>query len=229
MRRQPSPAQRAVQITFVLKGHLKNVQVAYIRAGALLAKMRDERLYRALGHATIEAYAAARLGLQRSALYHYLQIHDWIRAFHPAWLAPRPKGFIPELSDASALMWIEHRLRDERLGEGLRTDLEALRQKALAGKLTASEFRAFRDRVRSDASPLRTFLARLRALRRRAAGVPKLPAGVLDALDAALQHAEAALTATGSVARLEGLVASRIAGRRGPGVRRARPLSRIAF
>ena len=115
MSRQPSPAQRAVQITFVLKGHLKNVQVAYIRVAALLAKVRDERLYRALGHQTMEEYAAARLGLQHSALYHYLQVYDWIRESHPAWLARRPKGFIPELSDAAALMWIERRLRDPRL------------------------------------------------------------------------------------------------------------------
>src|SRR5437773_11349284 len=78
MSRQPSPAQRAVQITFVLKGHLTNGQVAYIRVAALLAKVRDERLYRALGHQTMEEYAAARLGLQHSALYHYLQVYDWI-------------------------------------------------------------------------------------------------------------------------------------------------------
>jgi len=32
-----SPAQRANQITFFLKGDLKNLQVAYLRAGAKLA------------------------------------------------------------------------------------------------------------------------------------------------------------------------------------------------
>src|SRR5437870_924451 len=58
MARPPSCAQRAVQITFVLKGHLKNVQVAYIRVAALLVKVRDERLYRGLGHQTMEQYAA---------------------------------------------------------------------------------------------------------------------------------------------------------------------------
>jgi len=66
MGRPPSPAQRAVQITFVLKGHLKNVQVAYIRVAALLARVRDEKLYRALGHATMDDYAAARLRLQHA-------------------------------------------------------------------------------------------------------------------------------------------------------------------
>ena len=165
MSRQPSPAQRAVQITFVLKGHLKHVQVAYIRVAALLAKLRDERLYRALGHQTMEEYAAARLGLQHSALYHYLQVYDWIRESHPAWLARRPKGFIPELSDAAALMWIERRLRDPRLPAAARAELEALRAKALAGRLTAAEFRAMRARMRGTAAPLRALVARLRALR----------------------------------------------------------------
>ena len=42
MPRTPSPAQRAVQITFLLKGHLKNARIAYIRAAVLLAKVRDE-------------------------------------------------------------------------------------------------------------------------------------------------------------------------------------------
>lgn len=195
MSRQPSPAQRAVQITFVLKGHLKNVQVAYIRVAALLAKVRDERLYRALGHQTMEEYAAARLGLQHSALYHYLQVYEWIREFHPAWLARRPKGFIPELSDAAALMWIERRLRDPRLPAAARAELEALRAKALAGRLTAAEFRAMRARMRGTAAPLRALVARLRALRQAAGRAGGVPPAALDALDAALHHLEAALAA----------------------------------
>ena len=44
MARAISPAQRANQITFVLKGHLKNVQVAYVRAAAMLAMVRDEKI-----------------------------------------------------------------------------------------------------------------------------------------------------------------------------------------
>ena len=35
-----------------------------------------------------------------------------------------PKGFIPELSDAAALMWIEHRLREADLSKPLRDELE---------------------------------------------------------------------------------------------------------
>ena len=97
-RKRLSPAQRAVQVTFVLKGHLKNAQIAYLRVAKLLAKVRDEKLDRALGYEKLEDYAAARLGLQRSALYKYLQIYKWAREFHRAWLADKPKGFIPELS-----------------------------------------------------------------------------------------------------------------------------------
>src|SRR5438034_5146361 len=98
MGRPPSPAQRAVQVTFVLKGHLKNVQVAYIRVAALLARVRDEKLYRALGHVTMDEYADARLGLQHAQLYRYLAVYDWIREFHRPWLERRPRGFIPELA-----------------------------------------------------------------------------------------------------------------------------------
>ena len=36
MARAITPAQRAAQITFVLKGHLKNAQISYIRAAGLL-------------------------------------------------------------------------------------------------------------------------------------------------------------------------------------------------
>jgi hypothetical protein len=63
--------------------------------GATARAGRDEKLWQALRFPTIEEYAAKRLQLQRSALYHYLQIHDWLRRFHPAWLAQRPQGFIP--------------------------------------------------------------------------------------------------------------------------------------
>jgi hypothetical protein len=52
-----TPAQIANQVTFVLKGHLKNARIGYIRAASLLARVREEKLWKALGHATIEEYA----------------------------------------------------------------------------------------------------------------------------------------------------------------------------
>ena len=205
MGRPPSPAQRAVQITFVLKGHLKNVQVAYIRVAALLARVRDEKLYRALGHATMDDYAAARLGLQHAQLYRYLAVYDWIREFHRPWLARRPKGFIPELTDAQALMWIEHRLRDPHLSDGLRKELERLRAKALAGRLTLREFQEARQQGRRDTPPLRAVLRALGAARRRLAGIPGLSPKLLEALDALIVEIEAAVTSTRRIARLAGL------------------------
>src|SRR5690349_12617244 len=105
-----SPAQRANQITFVLKGHLKNAQIAYLRAAALLAKVRDEKLYAALRYRSLEDYSLARLGLAKPSLYRYLQIYDWARDYHRAWLVRRPKGFIPEMTDAYALMWMDRHL-----------------------------------------------------------------------------------------------------------------------
>ena len=195
MASEPSPAQRAVQITFVLKGHLKNVQISYIRAAALLAKVRDEGLYRALKHDSMESYAAERLGLQRAALYRYLQIHDWIRRSHREWLAQHPKGFIPELSDAYALMWIEERLEDTALEPQTHAELEALRQKALAGKLTKRELDEFRARGKKRHDTLRALAA---SLRRRAAAFATLPPGVLADLDPALDRLNAA---SGALAR----------------------------
>jgi len=209
--RRLSPAQRAVQITFVLKGHLKNMQLAYLRAAALLARMRDEKLYRALKHESLEDYADVRLGLQRAALYRYLQIYDWVREFHPAWLARRPKGFIPELTDAYALMWIERRLRDPHLGEALRAELEAMRRKALAGRLSSREFEELRHRGRKRKTSLDALLTGLRALRRRAAAGSDIPAAILDGLDGLIRQVQAAVDAAGHVARLVGLPRSVLA------------------
>jgi hypothetical protein len=63
MRRSLSHAHVANQVTFRLKGDLKNAQIAYIRAAKLLARVRDEKLWQALRFPTIEEYAAKRLQL----------------------------------------------------------------------------------------------------------------------------------------------------------------------
>ncbi len=188
MPRQPTPAQRAVQVTFVLKGHLKNVQLSYLRVAALLARMRDERLYEALKHPTLEDYASVRLGLQRTSLYRYLQVYEWVRQFHSGWLARKPKGFIPELTDAYALMWLDHRLASEKLDPKLRKRLEAMQRKALSGKLSLAEFQALQREMGGQKSPLRQLLSSLRAVRRRAAKVPGFPAEILIDMDALVRR-----------------------------------------
>lgn len=202
MARPPSPAQRANQVTFLLKGHLKNAQIAFIRAAILLARVRDEKLWQLLRHPTIEDYAKQRLGLGRAALYHYLQIHDWLREFHPAWLAPKPKGFIPELSDTSALMWIEKQLRERQLSDADRNDLEAMRKKALAGALSETEFRELRARLTKTVPPLRAMLSRLRSARRAADRIIRFPAAARSAIDDAIRAIEQELGANRQTARL---------------------------
>jgi len=198
MAKPQSAAQRANRITYFLKGDLKRIQVAYIRAGAKLAQIRDEKLYRALKHDTLEDYAQRRLGLGRSALYRYLQIHDWVRRDHPGWLARHPKGFIPELTDAYGLMWIEQQLRDEHLGPQTRKELEALRKKALEGKLTKKDVEDFKHRGGTRRDSLAAVASSLRAIRRRAAALADFPPHLLRQLDALLDGLR---SASGAVAR----------------------------
>jgi hypothetical protein len=164
--------------------------------------VRDEKLWSALGHSTIEEYAQRRLGLRRSALYQYLQIHDWLRDYHHAWLVRRPKGFIPELTDASALIWIEKKHRDRHLSDSLRAELEALRKKGMNGTLTDEEFRRLRQRGRRVVTPLRALLARLRSARGVAARIPEVPPAALAALDAAIRATERAVDSSSRVASL---------------------------
>jgi hypothetical protein len=199
MARKLSPAQRANQITYFLKGDLKRIQISYIRAGAKLAQIRDEKLYRALKHETLEDYAQKRLGLGRSALYRYLQIYDWVRKDHPGWLAKRPRGFIPELTDAYGLMWIEERLADEHLGPETRKELEVLRKKALEGRLTKEDIEEFRRRGEQRRASLTAVTASLHAIRRiRAAALADFPPNLLRDLDALLDRLK---SPSGAVAR----------------------------
>lgn len=199
---KPSPAQHAVQLTFVLKGHLKNVQLSYLRVASLLAEIREQKLYAALKHASLEDYAEKRLGLGRASLYRYLQIHDWVREFHPAWLAKKPKGFIPELTDAYALMWIDRRLAGDGVEPEIRRTLERLRKKAIAGSLSQSEFQEIQGRARGETPPLRALLSSLRSARKRAIAAPTLPAALLADLDQLIERVEALASATKRVATI---------------------------
>ncbi|MEK9135767.1 MAG: hypothetical protein AAB393_01485, partial [Bacteroidota bacterium] len=69
--------QEALQVTWVLKGKLKSAQMAYLKIGAMLAQVRDKKMFSTLKHPDIEDYAWQRLKLRRSALYQYLQVYDW--------------------------------------------------------------------------------------------------------------------------------------------------------
>lgn len=186
-----SPAQKAAQLTWQLKGHLKNAQIAYLRVAVLLARVRDEKLYADLHCRNMETYAAERLSLSKTSLYRYLQIHDWVKAFHPEWLESKPKGFIPDLSDIADLIWIEKELAKKRLSASRKATLVEMKRKALAGDLLAKELKAFRRSSRRNSDDgIKAFLASLRALRKRGANLAAMPAEVTDHLDAAIKVLE---------------------------------------
>ena len=182
------------EVTWTLKGHLKNAQISYLRVGSLLARVRDKQLYAALKHPDIVSYGIARLGLQRASLYRYLSVHDWVAQSHPEWLQPKPKGFIPDLADATALIWIERRLGRKDLDPKERAALEDLRAKALAGKLTSEEYRQFR-RGNGPRPGLAHFLAQLRGLRHRGEEIEGMPGEALPGLDHVIVVVEKAVVA----------------------------------
>ena len=186
--------QEALEITWTLKGHLKNAQISYIRVGTLLAKVRDQKLYEALKHPDMESYAKQRLRLGRASLYRYLQVHDWVQQFHKEWLEPKPKGFIPDLTDAADLIWIEHELTQPDLDPKRRAALEDLRARGLAGELKDGEVAAFRRAGNPDGG-LKSFLSSLCSLRQRGAGLEKMPRDALSDLDAAIDSIGQALSA----------------------------------
>jgi hypothetical protein len=120
-------AQQALEVAWVLKGHLKNAQIAYLRVGKLLVQVRDAKLYAALGHPDVESYAEERLHLGRTSPFKYLRVYDWVSEKHPEWLEPKPKGFIPDLSDVADLVWIETELEKKRLDKDTRAKSVGLR------------------------------------------------------------------------------------------------------
>lgn len=185
--KEKTAAQEALEVTWVLKGHLKNAQISYIRVGCLLAQVRDEELYKALHHEDMESYAEERLNLGRASLYRYLQVHDWVSEFHPEWLQPKPQGFIPDLSDVADLIWIEKKLTEKDLSQTTRTELEELRGKALDGKLRQGDVDKIRGRKGSGEEGLKSFLSKLRSLRRRGAQMASMPPEAIAKMDAAIE------------------------------------------
>ena len=124
--------------------------------------------------------------LRRASLYRYLQVFDWVTKNHPEWLQPKPKGFIPDLSDVADLIWIENELLRKDLSADKRAALEALRAKALNGELREHELDPFRKRKHDAGDGLKSFLSKLRLLRRNGAQLAKMPVEVLTHLDAAI-------------------------------------------
>ena len=177
--------QEALEVTWTLKGHLKSLQIAYLRVGALLVRVRDQKLYEALKHPDMEDYAEKRLKLRRASLFRYLQVYDWVAQYHHEWLEAKPPGVIPDLADATDLIWVEEELRKPDLDPKRKTALETLRTKALDGSLRDGEVAAFRRGGKNQDS-LQSFLYRLRALRRRGARLVNMPSEAIADMDAAI-------------------------------------------
>ena len=182
-----TPAQTALEVTWLLKGNLKNAQIAYIRIGTLLARVRDEKLYTALKHPDMESYAEERLQLGRSSLYRYLQVHDWMVEFHPQWLEPKPEGFIPDLTDAGNLILIEKELAKKDLKPETKTALAGLQKKAMEGQLREDDLKPHLQRQNTAVAGLKSYLSKLRLLRKRATELASMPPEVIAYLDQAIE------------------------------------------
>ncbi len=178
--------QEALQVTWVLKGHLKNAQIAYLRVGRMLADVRDRKLYAHLKHPDLESYAEQRLHLAKTSLYKYLKVYDWVSVQHKEWLAPKPKGFIPDLSDIADLIWIENELAGSSISPATRRTLDDLKKRALNGDLKQADLEGFRRHRREGDQGLRAFLAALRKLRQRGTRLVNMPAEVISHLDTAI-------------------------------------------
>jgi hypothetical protein len=178
--------QEALQVTWVLKGQLKSVQLGYLRVGALLTQVRDKNMFGALKHPDIEDYAEKRLNLGRSSLYKYLQVYDWVVKCHPEWLKPKAKGLIPDLNDVADLIWIENELAAKDLSAEKKAALETLQEKALNGQLRKGELGKVRRTGQKGAEGLKSFLSKLRNLRMRGSQLVGMPPEVVTHLDAAI-------------------------------------------
>lgn len=185
-------SQDAKQTNWLLLGGLKNIDKQFLRVGALLTRMRDKKLYAALRdehknyYTSIESYAAAELRLGRSSLYKYLNVYAWVGRFHPEWLVPKPKGFIPDLSDCSNLIWVESELARKNLEPERRKILEDLRKKGLNGSLRQGEVDKIRHQGRSPNSSIKALLSKLLSARAQAKRLAGTPDEVIRLLDSAI-------------------------------------------
>ncbi|MEI6514363.1 MAG: hypothetical protein WCO77_00165 [bacterium] len=175
----------ALQTTWLLKGKLKSAQIAYLRIGELLVKIRDLKLDAALSHPSLEDYAEKRLQLGKSSLYRYIRVYEWVRDAHPQWLADKPEGFIPELDDVAGLMWIEKELARKNLPDQDRKELKKLKGQAFTGDLRQRDLTTWRQKGKAPELP-GSYLTKLANLRKGCGKVTGMPPEVLQCLDEAI-------------------------------------------
>ena len=199
-KRKPSPAQIAHQVTWRLEGDIKRNRLSSLSISVQLARVRDEKLWSLLDFDSIEKWAFERLGMSRSTLYRYLQMHDWVKQRHPKWLAPKVRGFIPDLSDVAILRAIETQL-DRALTPERRKVFQALYAKALEGKLTPEEYKHALG-GRPPNPPIRAFFTSLRAMHARAKRIAGLPSDIERDLAAIVTRLDEFLRSGRAVAKL---------------------------
>ena len=170
-----SREEEALRITKEIRRTLKDIAIGHIHAGRLLAQMRDEKLYTALGYKTIEAYAKDRFGFASSTLYKHIRAYEWVRANRPDWLTDNPKGTIPDHSDLQDLIWIDGQLQKPKLADTTRAKLEALKAKAFEGKLRQKELAEYKRHGNESNTVRKALLASIRAIRRRVAKWNEMP------------------------------------------------------
>jgi len=190
VRREKSAKQvavwQALSLTGQILGHIKNVQKSYLRVGQNLAKVRDEKIFETLGHASMADYAHKRLNLSESSLYRYLRIYDWVLKNKPEWMQKGYKGRIPELADMAVAMRTDEQLaQNPRMAERKRKGLENLKQRALAGNLAKTEAEKAIRKNSKASNPLAEFAAKIRGLRQRGARIAGMPPEALSHLDSA--------------------------------------------
>ena len=183
---EPGSAQEGLEYAWLLNGYIKTLQLSYLRIGRLLTEVKAKNLYKELNHPSMEDFAQKRLHLGKTSLFKYLHVYDWVLQFHSEWLQPKPKGFIPDLSDVDDLIWIENELQRTNLTDAVRTALQALEKKGLAGDLRQSDLAPFRRRKGDAADTLKSFTAKLRNLRKRGGELKGIPPDALARLDEAI-------------------------------------------
>jgi hypothetical protein len=135
---------------------------------------------------TLKATPSNGSNLARTSLYEYLRVYDWVSVHHKQWLAPKPKGLIPDLSDIADLIWIENELAGSGISPATRRTIEDLKKRALNGDLKQADLEEFRRHRREGDQGLRAFLAALRKLRQRGVRLVNMPPEVISHLDTAI-------------------------------------------
>jgi hypothetical protein len=193
-----SPAQPTTtevgRITGQIQAYIKNAQINFLHIGESLVDVRNRKLYEVLKDETLLIYADKRLHLGPASVYRYMRIYEWVKQYHPGWLASPVVGRIPDLSDIADLMWLDEELAKKELEPKKKAALEELRTKALAGDLPRSEVRAFRRGGRNVKGMYEKAISGLLSVRRQLSKSTNPPTDSIAHITAAIESLQNHLT-----------------------------------